>query len=209
MRPWVVEQTDIPPIALALQEAGGVCIVAQGKVGIALGNGRQVVPLTDDFEVQIRTTELIGPHGLTQVRPDAEVVLNRAGQDALARLCRVDPHSLERALPSWSAGPQMFKGPADSTRPLARWQVGSTASGPVAFGCRLCTARRTGEATTAMRYRSGWQRVCERNEGASETYSFAVTREMFDAMERLWEPVDTEERAAFEAARDEALAARL
>lgn len=102
--------------------------------------------------------------GIPGVRPDAEVVLNRAGQDALARLCRVGPHSLERALPSWSAGPQMFKGPADSTRPLARWQVGATASGPVAFGCRLCTARRTGEATTAMRYRSGWQRVCERHQ---------------------------------------------
>jgi hypothetical protein len=102
--------------------------------------------------------------GVAGVRPDAEVVLNQAGQEVLARLCRVDPHSLGRALPSWSSGPETFREPADAMRPLARWRVGSAAYGPVAFGCRLCTARRTGEATTVMRYRSGWQRVCERHQ---------------------------------------------
>jgi C-terminal processing protease CtpA/Prc len=69
----VVEQTELPPIALALQEAGEAFLVAQGKAAIALGSGRRAVPLTEGFEVQIRTTELVGPGGLVQVRPDAEV----------------------------------------------------------------------------------------------------------------------------------------
>jgi predicted kinase len=42
-----------------------------------------------------------------------------------------------------------------------------------------------------------WRRVRERNEGASATYTFAVTREMFDAMEAMWEPPDAEELSAF------------
>jgi hypothetical protein len=48
-----------------------------------------------------------------------------------------------------------------------------------------------------------WKRVVERNAAQSGTYSFAVTREMFEAMDRLWEPVDAEERASLEAVRDE------
>jgi len=44
-----------------------------------------------------------------------------------------------------------------------------------------------------------WQRVLQRNQAAtnptaSETYSFMVTREMFDFMERRWEPVSADER---------------
>jgi C-terminal processing protease CtpA/Prc len=69
----VVEQTELPPNALALREAGEAFLVAQGKAGTALGGGRRAVPLTEDFEVQIRTTELIGPRGPVQVQPDAEV----------------------------------------------------------------------------------------------------------------------------------------
>ena len=42
-----------------------------------------------------------------------------------------------------------------------------------------------------------WERVCERNANAEGTFSFEVTREMFDAMEALWEPISAEERAAF------------
>ncbi len=42
-----------------------------------------------------------------------------------------------------------------------------------------------------------WERVCERNAGASATYSFGVTREMFEAMEAMWELPDAEELAAF------------
>jgi C-terminal processing protease CtpA/Prc len=69
----VVEQTDIPPIALALQQTGEAFVVAQGKAGSALGNGRRAVLLTKDLEAQIRTTEMIGRSGLVQVQPDAEV----------------------------------------------------------------------------------------------------------------------------------------
>ncbi|MFG2305231.1 hypothetical protein [Actinacidiphila glaucinigra] len=61
--------------------------------------------------------------GIPGVRPDAEVVFNQAGRGALARLCRVDPHSLERALPAWPDGPEAFKEPAGITQPLARWRV--------------------------------------------------------------------------------------
>ncbi|MFD7056935.1 hypothetical protein ACFWBS_53345 [Streptomyces mirabilis] len=43
------------------------------------------------------------------------------------------------------------------------WQTGSTAAGPVAFGCRLCTARRTGTAVRVVRYAPRWQRVCVRH----------------------------------------------
>ncbi len=44
-----------------------------------------------------------------------------------------------------------------------------------------------------------WRRVLRRNcaatdPGASETYSFPVTREMFDFMESRWEPVGADER---------------
>jgi predicted kinase len=42
-----------------------------------------------------------------------------------------------------------------------------------------------------------WQRVTERNQGASATYTFAVTREMFDAMEQMWQLPDEAEQALF------------
>ena len=42
-----------------------------------------------------------------------------------------------------------------------------------------------------------WRRVCERNLGVGETFSFAVTREMFDAMEERWELPGVEERGLF------------
>jgi C-terminal processing protease CtpA/Prc len=69
----VGERTEIPPIALALQEAGEAFLVTQGKTGTALGSGRRTLPLTKDYEVHIRTTELIGRSGLSQVQADAEV----------------------------------------------------------------------------------------------------------------------------------------
>jgi hypothetical protein len=106
------------------------------------------------------------------VRPDAEVLLDRAGQELLAAMCGTDPHSLERALPTWTAGPAAFAEPSPEGRPQARWQVGAAAHRPVAFACRLCTARRTGQQTAAMQYREGWQRVCPRHQrwtlGASD-----------------------------------------
>ena len=44
---------------------------------------------------------------------------------------------------------------------------------------------------------TGWERVLERNRGASGTYAFVVTREMFDFMEARWEMPSVEERAEF------------
>ena len=42
-----------------------------------------------------------------------------------------------------------------------------------------------------------WERVCERNRGESKTFTFEVTREMFEFMEARWELPSEEERAAF------------
>ncbi len=45
-----------------------------------------------------------------------------------------------------------------------------------------------------------WARVCERNDGTSETFSFEVTREMFDFMEARWELPSADELAEFDQA---------
>lgn len=42
-----------------------------------------------------------------------------------------------------------------------------------------------------------WARVCERNAGASATFSFVVTWEMFKRMEERWELPSEEERGMF------------
>ena len=104
------------------------------------------------------------PHspGTGGVRPDAEVLLDPAGQDLLAAMCRTDPATLQRALPTWTNA-ALFRAPVTEGRPQGRWQIGAAAHGPVAYACRLCTARRTGQRVAAMRYRQGWQRVCWRH----------------------------------------------
>ncbi|MFC1414159.1 DNA-binding protein [Streptacidiphilus sp. N1-12] len=98
------------------------------------------------------------------VRADAEILLDPAGQALLAALCRTDPQTLQRALPAWAKGPAAFTSTSSLGRPQARWQSGAAAHGPVAYACRPCTARRTGQVVTAMRYREGWQRVCRRHQ---------------------------------------------
>jgi len=42
-----------------------------------------------------------------------------------------------------------------------------------------------------------WARVCERNRGEDGTFSFVVTREMFELMEARWEAVRVEELGEF------------
>jgi len=42
-----------------------------------------------------------------------------------------------------------------------------------------------------------WERVCNRNQELGATYSFAVTREMFDVMETRWEAPSEDERRMF------------
>ncbi|MFF1909469.1 DNA-binding protein [Kitasatospora sp. NPDC058218] len=101
--------------------------------------------------------------GVGGVRPDAEILLDPAGQDLMVAVCRADRRSLERALPAWSAGPGAFAGVSPGGRPQARWQLGGVVHGPVAYACRLCTAGRAGQDVVAAWYRERWQRVCPRH----------------------------------------------
>ncbi|MES9512135.1 DNA-binding protein [Streptomyces sp. NPDC000609] len=87
------------------------------------------------------------------------MVLNAAGREVLARLCGVGQEVLGRALPSW--GREDGKLPAgEGGEPLAVWRAGGAVVGPVAFGCRLCAARRTGEPARVVRCAARWERVC-------------------------------------------------
>ncbi|MFE9123621.1 DNA-binding protein [Streptomyces sp. NPDC007172] len=95
-------------------------------------------------------------------RADAEVMLNVAGRQLLACLCGVEEHVLARALPSW--GQQDAKLSAGKNGvPAAAWRTGGAVAGPVAFGCRLCAARRTGTVVRVVRYAPRWERVCIRH----------------------------------------------
>ncbi|MFF0067198.1 DNA-binding protein [Streptomyces sp. NPDC005279] len=95
-------------------------------------------------------------------RADAEVLLNAAGRQLLAGLCGVEQDVLARALPSW--GQEDAKLPAgEDGVPAAAWRTGGAVAGPVAFGCRLCAARRTGTVVRVVRYAPLWCRVCVRH----------------------------------------------
>lgn len=92
-------------------------------------------------------------------RADADVLLNTPGRQALAELCGTSDDVLTRALPSWNH--EDAKLPAGA--PAAAWRIGGAISGPVAFSCRLCAARRTGTAVRVVRYAPLWSRVCIRH----------------------------------------------
>jgi hypothetical protein len=92
---------------------------------------------------------------------DAEVLLNRAGQEVLAQLCGVGRDVLARALPSWACRDGKLAGRRQTS--AAVWRSAGAVVGPVAFGCRLCTARRTGAAVRVVRYTPRWERVCARH----------------------------------------------
>jgi C-terminal processing protease CtpA/Prc len=120
----VVEATELPPIALALQEAGEAFVVTQGKAPPALGSGPRTVPLSENFEVQIRTTELIGRSGVVQVQPDAEVPFDAdrgpkgpAFQKALA-LLRDSPRATKPASP-----PDAVPPPQGAWRPDKQYET--------------------------------------------------------------------------------------
>nr|WP_251075160.1 DNA-binding protein [Streptomyces sp. ISL-12] len=100
-------------------------------------------------------------HGGGGARADAEVLLNAAGRRLLAGLCGVEEGVLARALPSW--GEEDVKLRAEDGDPVGLWRIGGAVAGPVAFGCRLCTARRTGAAVRVVRYVPRWERVCVRH----------------------------------------------
>ncbi|WP_338063913.1 hypothetical protein [Streptomyces noursei] len=69
---------------------------------------------------------------------------------------------LARALPSWEREDAKLPAGEDTT-PAAAWRIGGAVAGPVAFGCRLCAARRTGTVMRVVRYASLWSRVCVRH----------------------------------------------
>ncbi|MFJ7206697.1 DNA-binding protein [Streptomyces sp. NPDC098789] len=96
-------------------------------------------------------------------RADAEVLLDQDGRAMLAGLCRVDEEVFERSLPSWSHAEEQFTARQQAGAASGSWRIGAMVAGPVAFGCRLCTARRSGQAVSAVRYAEQWQRVCVRH----------------------------------------------
>ena len=95
-------------------------------------------------------------------RADAEVLLNAPGRQLLAGLCGVEEDVLARALPSWRQEDAKLSAGKDGV-PAAAWRTGGAVAGPVAFGCRLCAARRTGTAVRVVRYAPRWERVCVRH----------------------------------------------
>ncbi|AOR29695.1 DNA-binding protein [Streptomyces fodineus] len=97
------------------------------------------------------------------VRADAEVVLNGAGRGVLAELCGVQPAVLARALPSFTVDDPEISNSRDAALAQARWRAAAAVAGEAAFGCRLCTAQRTGQALRAVRYLPRRQRVCLRH----------------------------------------------
>ncbi|MGW3956972.1 DNA-binding protein [Streptomyces sp. NPDC004752] len=94
-------------------------------------------------------------------RADAEVLLNAAGRQLLAGLCGVEKDVLARALPSWAQEDSKLS--AGKNGVPAAWRTGGAVAGPVAFGCRLCAARRTGTTVRVVRYAPRWERVCVRH----------------------------------------------
>jgi hypothetical protein len=103
-------------------------------------------------------------------RDDTEVLLSPAGRQLLAQMGGVGEHDLARALPAFndepnSHTPDRTGETAGSGRPAGRWKVASAGPhGPVAYGCALCTAARTGRATVVVRYVAPWQRACTRHQ---------------------------------------------
>ncbi|MFF7266478.1 DNA-binding protein [Streptomyces sp. NPDC008159] len=95
-------------------------------------------------------------------RADAEVLLNTPGRQLLASLCGVGEDVLARALPSWGQEDSKLSAGKDGVS-AAAWRTGGAVAGPVAFGCRLCAAQRTGTAVRVARYVPRWERVCVRH----------------------------------------------
>lgn len=87
----------------------------------------------------------------------------RAGRGVLAELCGMEPEVLARALPAFTMDDPKISTGREAEVAQARWRVAGTVAGPASYGCRLCTARRTGQALRAVRYVPRWQRVCLRH----------------------------------------------
>ncbi|MFF9091340.1 DNA-binding protein [Streptomyces sp. NPDC014991] len=94
-------------------------------------------------------------------RADAEVLLNAAGRQRLVGMCGVEEEVLARALPSWAEEDAKLR--AEAGDPVGLWRIAGAVAGPVAFGCQLCTARRTGAVVRVVQYAPRWERVCVRH----------------------------------------------
>jgi C-terminal processing protease CtpA/Prc len=67
-------RSEIPPLALALQQAGDAFLVAQGKLAAAAGVRSRTFPLADGYSARVRLTELVDRTGAeASARIDAEV----------------------------------------------------------------------------------------------------------------------------------------
>lgn len=97
------------------------------------------------------------------LRADAEVLFSPAGRTVLEGLSGASGETLRRALPSWDNEENGLCGPDATGTALALWRVGGAVVRPVAFGCRLCAARRTGLAVRVVRYAERWERACGRH----------------------------------------------
>ncbi|MFF7680950.1 DNA-binding protein [Actinacidiphila glaucinigra] len=103
-----------------------------------------------------------------RLRADAEVLLDPVGRRVLAELCGVGEEVLARALPAFrQEDPKLAAPETEQLTEAGRalWRVGGAAVGrPVAVGCGLCAARRTGTAgVRVVRYVPRWERVCARH----------------------------------------------
>ncbi|WP_336246981.1 DNA-binding protein [Streptomyces cupreus] len=81
----------------------------------------------------------------------------------LAELCGVKREVLAHALPAFTMDDPKISTGREAGVAQARWRAAAAVAGEAAFGCRLCTARRTGQALRAVRYLPRWQRVCLRH----------------------------------------------
>jgi hypothetical protein len=95
-------------------------------------------------------------------RADADMLLNAPGRQVLAAVCGVKEYVLAQALPSWGQEDAKLSDGKGGV-PAAAWRIGGAIAGPVAFGCRLCAARRTGTPVRVVRYAPRWERVCVRH----------------------------------------------
>ncbi|MGI3224978.1 Helicase associated domain protein [Streptomyces sp. GTA36] len=112
-----------------------------------------------DLLAAITTTGHL-PNVKGQLRPDSEVHLNAEARARVARLCRVTPSVLERALPAWTREePRGRRGSGPGGR-LLHGEEAVTDWGPA---CPACTAARTGRTVPARRYLAPEQRVCPRH----------------------------------------------
>ncbi len=102
-------------------------------------------------------------HSGGDVRADAEALLDATGREVLAGLCGVEREVLARALPSLAREEEALTVRGGGGVPQGLWRVADVVGGPVAFGCRLCAARRTGAAVRTVRYAPRWERVCVRH----------------------------------------------